>query len=278
MSAKSKMGTGVHLGRLGRHATIWFEARESGPPVVTMAIMDRLMEIIDSIAGHPDIRSVTLQSEGVGVFLAGGDLQEFATLDTPQKGRAMAMKMRRVLAALEALPCPVIAVLEGDVFGGGCETILAADIRIAVEGISLAFTQGRFGLITGWGGATRLSRRVGPSSALFLLTTGRPVSSEYAKTIRLVDKVVSRDGLDDYLAEIRANLELMSPEAIKAAKLAVQATQSLPFEECLDRELDLFTGLWASPQHREGLEAFFQKRAPSWANSDEKTEGEREDR
>lgn len=259
-------GKGIHLSRLGRHAVIWFEKPQTGPPVVTLDMMGRFLAIIEEIAGHPDIRSVTLQSEDDEVFLAGGDLQEFAALDTPEKGRDMALKMREVLGALENLPCPVIAVVEGDVFGGGCEIILAADIRIAAEGIHLAFTQGRFGLITGWGGATRLTRRVGPGSALFLLTTGRPITAESAKAIRLVNDLVPPDGMDDYLDEIRASLELISPEAIRAAKQAVQATQSLPFEQCLDNELDLFTGLWASPQHKEGLQAFFERRAPEWAN------------
>jgi len=259
-------GNCIHLSRLGRHAVIWFEKPQSGPPVMTIDMMDRFGAIIEEIGAHPDIRSVTLHSEDDQVFLAGGDLQEFAALDTPEKGRKMALKMRKVLSALEDLPCPVIAVLEGDVFGGGCELILAADILIAAEGIHLAFTQGRFGLITGWGGATRLTRRVGPGSALFLLTTGRPITADSAKAIRLVNDLIAGDEMDDYLDEIRASLELISPEAIRAAKKAVRATQSLPFEQCLDNELDLFTGLWASPQHKEGLQAFFERRAPAWAN------------
>lgn len=268
MNTLMEKGSGVHLGRLGRHAEIWFEAPEGGPPVVTLDMMERLVAIIENIAGQSEIRSVTLQSEGEGIFLAGGDLEEFASLDTPEQGRDMALKMRRILAALEGLPCPVIAVVEGDVFGGGCETILAADICLAAEGIHIAFTQGRFGLITGWGGATRLTRRVGPGNALFLLTTGRPITAEDAKSIHLVDKVVPVESIDDYLAEIRANMELISPEAIRAAKRAVQATRSLPYQECLDHELDLFVNLWASPEHKEGLAAFFGRRAPAWANVD----------
>jgi len=265
LSKDNSAEAGVRLERTGRHAEIWFETPSDGPPVVTIDIIDALNEMIEEISNLPDIRSVTLRSEGSDVFIAGGDLEEFASLETPEDGRAMAIKMRKALSALADLPCPVIAAVDGDVFGGGCETILAADIRIAVEGVRIAFTQGRFGLITGWGGATRLTRRVGPGRALFLLTTGRPVSAESAKGFGIVDKVVPASALEDYLAEIRANMELISPDSIKAAKSAVKAAITLPYQESMERELELFTQLWASPQHREGIQAFFDRRAPGWA-------------
>lgn len=258
-------GSRVRLDRLGRHARITFCKPAEGPPVVSLQAIAELREALASLAGDPGVRSVTLQSEGDGVFLAGGDLQEFETLDTPDKGRTMAEGMRAVLRGFEDLPCPVIAVLDGDVFGGGCETVLAADIRIAAPGVRLAFTQGRFGLIPGWGGATRLTRLVGRGRALFLLMTGRPVGAREAQAIGLVDEVVPRQRLDDALADLLANLEMVAPEAVRAAKEAVRTAVMLPFEQSLAHELDLFTTLWASAAHREGLRAFFERRAPAWA-------------
>lgn len=257
-------GSRVRLDRLGRHARITFRRPAEGPPVVSLGTIAELREALASLAGDPVVRSVTLRSEGDGVFLAGGDLQEFETLDTPEKGRVMAEGMRAVLQGFEDLPCPVVAVLDGDVFGGGCETILAADIRIAASGVRLAFTQGRFGLIPGWGGATRLTRLVGRGRALLLLMTGRPVGAWEAQAIGLVDQVVPKERIDDVLAEVQANVEMVAPEAIRAAKEAVRKAVMLPFERSLAHELDLFTSLWASAAHREGLRAFFERRAPAW--------------
>lgn len=258
-------GRRLRFDRLGRHVRITFRKPAEGPPVVSLQTIAELQDTLTSLAKDAGVRSVTLRSEGDGVFLAGGDLQEFESLDTPEKGREMAEAMRAVLAGFEALHCPVIAALDGDVFGGGCEAILAADIRIAAPGVRLAFTQGRFGLIPGWGGATRLTRLVGRGRALLLLMTGRPVGAREAQAIGLVDRVVPRERLDDTLAELQANMEMIAPEAVRAAKEAVRKAVMLPFEQSLAHELDLFASLWASEAHREGLRAFFERRAPAWA-------------
>ncbi len=259
----------IRVDRLGRHVRVTFLKPKDGPPVVSLRTIAALREAIAPLAEDQAVRSLTLRSEGDGVFLAGGDLQEFQRLDTPDKGREMAEGMREVLWRLETLPFPVIAVLDGDVFGGGCETILAADIRIATPDVRLAFTQGRFGLIPGWGGATRLTRLVGRGHALYLLMTGQPIRAREALGIGLVDRVVPRDRLEDALAEVQANMEMVSPEAVRAAKEAVRGAVSLPYESSLARELDLFVSLWASETHREGLRAFFERRAPTWAGDRE---------
>lgn len=255
----------IRADRLGRHARITFLKPPDGPPVVSLDTISELNEVVTSLQKDPSVRSVTLRSEGDGVFLAGGDLQEFQALDTPQKGREMAIRMREVLWTLENLSCPVIAALDGDVFGGGCEAILAADIRVAVPKVRFAFTQGRFGLIPGWGGATRLTRLVGRGRALFLMTTGQPIEAREARDIGLVDVVVPRARLDDTLAALQANIEMVSPDAIRAAKEAVRGAVRLPYEQSLAFELDLFSAQWTSQAHQEGIRAFFERRAPAWA-------------
>ena len=256
----------IRTTRQGRHHQISFLKPAEGPPVVSLRTIEELRDAVARLAGDPSVRSVTIRSDGDGVFLAGGDLEEFQRLETPEQGRAMALAMREVLQALEALPCPVLAVLDGDVFGGGCEMILAADVRVAAAGIRLAFSQGRFGLVPGWGGATRLTRLVGPGRALYLLMAGRPIEAREARRIGLVDEVVLRERLDDFVAEFQANVEVIAPEAIRVAKQVVREAASLPYDQSLARELDLFTGLWGSAVHREGLRAFFEHRAPAWAN------------
>lgn len=257
----------VRFDRLGRHARVIFRKPENGPPVINLRAIDELREVVTIASQDPLIRSLSIHSDGEGVFLAGGDLEEFQALDK-EAGRSMAEAMREVLWRLENLPYPVIAVIEGDAFGGGCELVLAADMRLAAPQARLAFTQGRFGLIPGWGGATRLTRVVGRARALALLMTGQPITARQAKAIGLVDEVVPKEKIGDRLAEIQANLEMVAPEAIRAVKEVVSAAVRLPYEESLRLELDLFVGLWGSQAHKEGLRAFFEKRAPAWAADD----------
>jgi enoyl-CoA hydratase len=268
-SSVEKESPGVRLDFAGCHAHICFERRTDGPPVVTLRMMTELARLVERVAADPEVRSLTFVSEDPNVFLAGGDLKEFATLDTPRKGRTMALKMRGILDAIEDLPMPVIAAIQGDVYGGGCELILAADMRISVSDAQFSFSQGRFGLIPGWGGTTRLTRLVGPGHAMLLLATGRPVSAMEARCLALVDEVVANQGaFQDHISALHASMELLSPSALRAAKEAVRAAATMPADKSMDNELRLFGQLWASEEHREGQRAFFERRAPNWVGDD----------
>lgn len=260
-----KKASGVRLDRMGPHATLWFEKPEKGPPVVTLDVMSAMEAAVKRLAGDANLRTLTIRSEGGSVFLAGGDLQEFQSLDA-RRGRQMAVKMRRILAALDALPVPVIAALTGDAYGGGCEVAVAADVRIAVPSAHLSFSQGRFGVCTGWGGATRLVQLVGPGRAMLMLATGRPIPALEARRMGLVEEVVGEDeSLEDRLAAMRATMEMIGPGAMGAIKKAIRGASVLPAAQAMEQELELFAAQWASPEHREGLEAFFEHRAPAWA-------------
>jgi enoyl-CoA hydratase/carnithine racemase len=143
--------------------------------------------------------------------------------------------------------------------------LLPADVIVAVEGVHLTFSHGRFGTIpTPWS-LWRLVERVGANRALLLLTTGRPVGAAEAKAIGLVDEVVpDRAALEEYLATLQATMEMVSPAASRAAKAAIRAVSChRPGYE--KKVAEVFSSLLDGLEYREGLDALLEHRAPAWA-------------
>ena len=236
---------------------------DNGVPALGLSTMDQLEALIEKIRQNKRIRTLTFMGEPP-VFAAGGDLKEFLGLDTKEKGRAMAQKMRGVIAGLEMLDIPVIAMLNGDAYGGGVEFALGCDVRFAVDGVKLTMSQCRFGLIPGWGGASRLVHKVGPSRAMYMLFSAKGIEANQAYEFGLVEAVFAKDSWQEQLKGVYSRINGCSPRAVAAAKRAVRIAMYSELEHSLDRELDLFVGLWNGPEHKEGLDAFFSKRQPRW--------------
>src|SRR3990172_5108262 len=136
--------------------------------------------------------ALILTGEGDDCFISGGDLRQLRELDDLHKGREMCLRGQRVLSRLEALDAAVIGAVNGSAYGGGCEFALACDMRIASKEAEFCFRQVKLGIMTGWGGATRLHRIVGRARAMRLLLTGAPVGAEQALNMGLVDDVAPR--------------------------------------------------------------------------------------
>ena len=246
------------------HPCVRFSSRK-GPPAISLAVMDHLTAAIKQVRSMPGVRTLTITG-GQKIFAAGGDLKEFMGLDTPKKGRAMAEKMHSVIAALEGLPFPVIAAISGDAFGGGLELAVGCDIRIAAEHASMGFTQARFGLIPGWGGASRMAALIGPGRAFYLMSTARVLTAQEAMAMGIVQLVVKSDDFNEAIADYRKSVQRLSPDAVAAAKRVILHGLRQGWHGNMGYELDEFEALWASPQHLEGLRAFFAKEKPNWAD------------
>lgn len=244
-----------------KHPRIVFDSK-ARPPALSIGVMDELASLVKAVRDMPGARTLTITGKNT-VFLAGGDLRDFLALDTPEKGRAMAVKMRGILNDLQALPVPVIAAISGNAFGGGMELAVACDVRFAAGHVKMGFTQARFGLIPGWGGATRLAALVGPGRAFYLMSAARVVDAETALSMGLVDAVAPLQGFDGLLVKYRRAVQGLSPAAIAAMKRVVCAGMS-GLDANQDYELKEFTGLWAGREHKIGLGAFFAKEPPEW--------------
>lgn len=198
-------------------------------------------------------------------FVSGGDLKELAGHPEAAAGERLNRVMSEALAGLIALPIPVIAAVNGDAIGGGCEILTACDLLLAAAQARFAFRQVHNGLTTGWGGTSRLVALIGQSRAMELLLTGRMIDADEAHALGLLHRVVPLG--DEVLAaayEWAGALLRLPRRALAATKSLVHAAAHLPPADADRLETHLFVNLWPSPDHLEAMDAFAGKRPPAF--------------
>jgi enoyl-CoA hydratase len=222
-----------------------------------------LRELCLTLRAEDRLRAMILTGAGEKTFLSGGDLKEFQHLKTMEEARHMISTMKEVTDMLAGFPWPVIAAMNGLAVGGGCETAVACDFRIASRSAKLGYRQVTLGIISGWGGGPRLVHLLGRGRALRLMATGDLLSAEEALAIGLVDQVVSPDQVMPSALALARTIALNAPLAVRAYKRLVQMTVRVPLEAALEFETELFGPVWVSEDHAECVRAFFEKRKPN---------------
>ena len=165
-----------------------------GEPVnkVTAGLRAEFAVMFDRIAADSSVKGVVLASGKSDNWIAGADIDEFLTLQTPADAEALSRGGQALLARLESLGMPVVAAIHGACLGGGLETALACRYRIATEHPKtvLALPEVQLGLIPGAGGTQRLPRLIGVQRALDMILTSRNVRARKAYEMGLVDELV----------------------------------------------------------------------------------------
>src|SRR5262249_33200490 len=136
--------------------------------------------------------------------------------DTREKGIAMSSRMQALLDRLWAGAKPIVAAINGQALGGGCEILTACHFRIASSTASFEYRQATNGLITGWGGFSRLLHLVGRTQALRLLLTAERIDSAEALRIGLIDHVVKPEELHNASVSLAEKITRHSPDVISA--------------------------------------------------------------
>ncbi|MDX1413526.1 MAG: enoyl-CoA hydratase/isomerase family protein [Candidatus Promineifilaceae bacterium] len=229
------------------------------------AAQERFAEIVDLAAVDEQVRALIITGSGDNAFVSGGDLKELHNHPEREAGERLNRIMSAALARLMQLPFPVIAAVNGDAYGGGCEIMIACDLRMAGANTRFGFAQIKNALTTGWGGTARLVQLVGQSRALDLLLTGRMFTAQEAAHLGLIQRIVPAG--EDMLGAAKtwaAELIAMPNEALAATKQLVYAAGSLPGDEVAELERQLFIDLWEKPNHLEALKAFSERRPPTF--------------
>ena len=227
------------------------------------AAQDRFAACVAAIAEDRHVRALIIAGTGDQAFVSGGDLHELSQNPDPAAGLRLNRVMSRALEGLRKLPFPVIAAINGDAFGGGCEIVTACDLRLAGEQARFGFAQVRNGLTTGWGGGERLVQLIGLSRACELLLSGRTFDAQEALAIGLLHRTVT--GREDVICAALSwaqELTTLPAQAQRALKQLVYAAASLPSASVSSLEKSLFARQWASDDHLEALAAFGEKRKP----------------
>ena len=231
---------------------------------IDIETMLELSEVVQEIEKNQDILVLLLTGSGDEVFIGGGDLKYFLTLDSLYKGREMSILCGNLLDRIEGLDIPVIAAINGYAFGGGCEFALACDYRIASKDAKFGFRQINMGIMTSWGGGKRLVRTVGKSKALMLMLTGEIISSEEGVSLGLVDRVVDKNKVLSEANELAKKISKNAPLSIRFIKTFANSCTDMSSRSANLLETEMFSILWGSEDHDEAVEAFFAKREPKY--------------
>jgi enoyl-CoA hydratase len=214
---------------------------------------------MDRVRRDENVRSVVVTGAGEKAFVAGADIGEFEGRSPVDQWRAM--KAPTIFDAVERLPKPVIAAVNGYCLGGGMELALACDVRIASSSAKFGQPEVNLGIIPGGGGTQRLPRIVGLGAALRLILSGEIIAADEALRLRLVEELTEPAKLLDRATELAELMASKSPVALAAAKEATRAALSLPLDDGLKLETALFQLCFSSADKVEGVRAFLEKRA-----------------
>lgn len=204
------------------------------------------------------VRCVVITGAGEKAFSAGSDITTLDSYATPWDFR----NRDDYCDALRACRKPVVAAINGYALGGGLETAMAADIRIASTNAKFAAPEIKLGWIGGGGMAAGLTYSMGASNAALMLLTGDMIDAEKALAWGLVSEVVAPDALLARAQEIAATIASRAPIAAETAKLNLRAAHTMPWEKAIDYERDLQAICFATDDAKEGRAAFAEKRAP----------------
>jgi 2-oxoglutaroyl-CoA hydrolase len=223
---------------------------------VSMLARNQLRRVFEELDADDEVRFVVLAGAG-GAFTAGGDIAGFLEQSPWDVSR-----LAENVAAPERCSKPVVAALQGYVFGVGLELALACDFRLATDDVELALPEATIGMIPGSGGTQRLARLVGLGRAKDIVMRGRRVGAEEALALGLVTELAG--DVDAAVVALCDELRRLSPLALAMAKRVLNHAYDGPLQLGLEVEGLAYGLLRQTHDFREGVEAFVEKRPPSF--------------
>jgi enoyl-CoA hydratase/carnithine racemase len=225
---------------------------------VTPEMADAITAQVERCNGDDAIRCVIITGAGEKAFCAGSDIGELDRYDTAWNFR----NRPDYCDAIRSLLKPTIAAVNGYAFGGGLETAMSCDIRIASDKAQFAAPEIKLGWIGGGGMATFLAHSIGPSNAALMIMTGDPIQASQALAWGLVSEVVPHADLMARSRALATTIAARAPIAAETAKLNIRAAFDMPLEKAIAYERDLQTICFATEDAAEGRAAFREKRQP----------------
>jgi len=230
---------------------------------INSKMADELYWMVQELSARKDIRVLIVTGRGQRAFSAGTDLKERRGMN-PEQLWAQSRKLHRVVDLLDQMPQIVIGAIAGYCFGGGFEIALATDIRIAGENAAFSFPEMTLGAFPGAGGPIRLAKLVGPGWAKEILLTGRRFAANEALRMGLVQYVYPSSELFPQALEMGKKALSVSPLGAAAVKRIISRQAEMSLENATAFANALRQPLEGTADYQEGLQAYFQKRAPQF--------------
>ena len=244
-------------------ATLWLD-REDKHNALSGAMIEELADAAAALGADETVRVVILAAKGKS-FCAGGDLRwmQDQMAASAEERRAGARKLAMALFALNTLPKPLIARVQGNAFGGGIGMISVADVAIGAQGAKFGLTEVKLGLIPATISPYVLAR-MGEDKARRVFMSARLFDAEEARALNLLAKVVAPEALDDAVeAEVLPYLSA-APGAVAESKRLARMLGPAITPEIVDATIDRLVTTWEGDEARDGIAAFFAKRKAPW--------------
>lgn len=208
-----------------------------------------------------EVNVIIVTGAGDKAFIAGADLN---SLKRKKSTDCLGGAGQKALDKIQNCSKPVIAAVNGYAFGGGCETALACDFRVAAENAIFALPETGLGILPGAGGTQRLSRLIGLGRAQDVILLGRKIGGPEAVQIGLATKCVPQEQLMGEAKKMAGKLIARGPVAIRIAKRVVQASMSSSHEVGELLEMLALSTLCSTEDKMEGVTSFLEKRNPEY--------------
>jgi methylglutaconyl-CoA hydratase len=230
-----------------------------------IAELTRWTSATSETAEMTGLRAVVLGGAG-SMFCAGADLTWMSKMVqyTEEENLRDALAMSRMFAGLNTLPVPLIGRIHGAALGGGCGLAAVCDIVVAEEQAVFGFTEVKLGILPAVISPFALAK-IGRSATRELFLTGARFSAARARDIGLVHSVVAAADLDAAVARYAREILSSAPKAVATAKGLIPQIWNAPIDEAMSLTARTIATRRVSEEGQEGMKAFLDKRAPSWA-------------
>lgn len=226
--------------------------------------LQEIGEVLHKIKDKPNIQVLIVTGAGEKAFVAGADIAYMESLNAIQ-GREFGALGQAVFTAVENLPIPVIAAVNGFALGGGCELAMACDIRLACEKARFGQPEVSLGITPGFGGTQRLPRLIGAGPAKELIFTGMNIDANEALRLGLVNRIYPADTLMDEARKLAHKIIANAPLAVRLCKAAINRGLQADIDTALSIEADVFGLCFSTQDQKEGMNAFINKRKADFA-------------
>jgi enoyl-CoA hydratase len=222
-----------------------------------------LREFFENILPKEDLKALLVTGAGDKAFAAGADIEEMSKMKDREFQEYVNLA-HKVTELIESDSSPCIAAINGYALGGGCELVLACDIRIASERAKFGFPEVKLGIFPNWGGTQRTTRILRLGKTKELIFTGEMIDATEALRIGLVEKVVSHNRVMEEARQLAHTIAKRGPKAVRLAKVAINSGSEMDLQKALLLEKTLVSLCFDSEDRIEGMKAFLEKREPSF--------------
>lgn len=225
-------------------------------------VFNELDLVMQEVEKQSSVKAVVITGAGSKAFVAGADISEFTELNR-EEASLLAKRGQDLFDRIENCSKPIVAAVNGFALGGGCELAMACHFRLAADHAKFGQPEVNLGLIPGYGGTQRLTQLVGKGKAMELMMSGNMIDAMQAQQLGLINHITSADTLLEETKKLLKIILSKGPNAVGRVIAAVNAFYDKS-KNGYQEEVRLFGECFGTPEMKEGVTAFLEKRKPNF--------------